>query len=100
MKHFIIDITYTATPEQIDAVRPDHRAFLQTGYDKGWLLCSGPRIDTHVPGGMVVARAPSLEDIQQFFANDPYHLQNVAAHSIIEFNPVMRQPLLEEWAAA
>jgi uncharacterized protein YciI len=96
VKHFIIDITYTAPPERIGEVRPEHRTFLQSGYDKGWLLCSGPRIGS-VPGGMVIARAPSMDDIQQFFAGDPYHQHGVATHAFIEFDPVMRQSWLEDW---
>jgi uncharacterized protein YciI len=96
MKHFIVDITYTAPAEHIAEVRPDHRAFLQTGYDKGWLLCSGPK--GGVPGGVVVVRAPTAADIEQFFAADPYHVQGVATHTFIEFDPVMRQSWFEDWA--
>lgn len=95
MKHFIVDITYTAPAERIGEVRPDHRAFLQAGYEKGLLLCSGPTKEK--AGGLVVARASSLEEIQQFFAGDPYAQQGVATHTVMEFDPVMRQAFLEEW---
>ncbi len=95
MKHFIVDITYTASPERIGEVRPEHRAFMQTGYERGWVLFSGPQ-QTRA-GGLVVARAPSLEDIQQFFAEDPYARHGVATHAFIEFDPVMRQGFMEAW---
>jgi uncharacterized protein YciI len=95
MKHFIIDITYTAPDERIGEVRPAHRAFLQGGYEQGWLLCSGPKQASR--GGMVVARAPSLDEITQFFAQDPYAQEGVATHTVVEFDPVMRQEFLEQW---
>jgi uncharacterized protein YciI len=95
MKHFVIEITYTAAAEQVAEVRPEHRTFLQAGYDKGWLLFSGPQVGK--AGGLIVARAPSREEIQALVAQDPYHIKSVATHSIIEFDPVMRQAFMESW---
>ena len=95
MKHFVVEIIYTAPIEKIEAVLPEHRAFLQTGYDRGWLLMSGPMSPR--TGGIVVARAPSLEELQSFFRQDPYALHHVAAHRFSEFTPVKRQPLVEGW---
>ncbi len=97
MKHFLITITYTVSAEQRSEVLPDHRVFLKTGYEKGWLLCSGPTADK--TGGLVVARAPSLEDIQRFFEDDPYQQKNAATHAFAEFDPVLHQPFLADWVA-
>jgi len=95
MKHFLVEITYTAPIEKIEYVLPDHRVFLQNGYDRGWLLMSGPLSPR--TGGIVIARAPSLEELQFFFRQDPYSLQQVATHRMVEFSPVKRQPLVEGW---
>jgi uncharacterized protein YciI len=95
MKHFLVDIQYLVPVEQLSEILPDHRAFLRTGYDRGILLLSGPREPR--TGGIAIARAESLEDIQAFFSNDPYQLKNVATHVFIEFNPVLHQPWLEDW---
>lgn len=95
MKHFMVEITYKLPIEQLGEIIPAHRAFLQTGYDCGWLLASGPQVPR--TGGIAIARAPSLEAIKAFFENDPYHLQNVAEHRFVEFEPVKRQPFLEDW---
>ncbi len=35
MKHFLVEIQYLVPVEQMADILPDHRAFLQTGYDKG-----------------------------------------------------------------
>jgi uncharacterized protein YciI len=97
MKHFIVEITYTASPEQVAGVLAAHRAFLQSGYERGWLLLSGPM--NPKTGGVVVARAPSLTELQAYFNTDPYHLAGVAGHRFIEFEPVKHQPWLESWVS-
>jgi uncharacterized protein YciI len=95
MKHFVVDIHYLVPVEQLADILPAHRAFLQTGYEKGILLLSGPKEPR--TGGLVVARSESLEALQVFFSHDPYHLKNVATHSFTEFNPVLRQSWLDDW---
>jgi uncharacterized protein YciI len=95
MKHFLIEVTYLAPFEQIAEVVGEHRAFLQTGFDRGWLLMSGPRVPR--TGGLIVARAPSLEELQAFFTHDPYQLKKMASYQYSEFDPVKRQSFLEDW---
>ncbi len=95
MKHFIIEITFTVPFERMSETVPEHRRFLQTGYDRGWLLCSGPQ--SPKVGGMIVARAPSQNEIQSFFKDDPYQQKGLATYRFIEFEPVLRQGILEEW---
>lgn len=95
MNHFVVEITYSVPFEQLSATVPAHRAFLQTGYDRGWLLCSGPLPSR--TGGIVVARAPSLEELEAFFTDDPYQRQNLATYRFIAFEPVKFQPFLAEW---
>lgn len=95
MQHFIVEITYTVPFPEIEKVVPAHRAFLQGGYDRQLLLFSGPQ--SPKVGGVVVARAESLEAIQTFFADDPYRLANVASYRFVEFTPVKFQPLVADW---
>jgi uncharacterized protein YciI len=95
MKHFLVEIEYTAPLEIIDVIVGEHRKFLQTGYDQGWLLMSGPKIPK--TGGIVIAQAPSMQEIQAFFFNDPYHLHQAATYNFVEFNPVMHQPFMLDW---
>lgn len=95
MKHFLIEITYRFPFEQLSGHVAEHRAFLQTGYAKGWLLLSGPQVPKI--GGMIVARAPSLADIQAFFQDDPYQKKGLADYRFVEFEPVLHQTLVKEW---
>ena len=95
MKHFVIEVTYLVPLEKIDENLVDHRAFLQKGYDKGWLLMSGsqnPRT-----GGIIIARGPSLEEISEFFKDDPFQKRSLAKYRIIEFTPVKRNTFIEPW---
>lgn len=95
MKHFLIDITYLASIDKIEEVLQEHRAFLQIGYDKKILLCSGPKNPRD--GGIIIAREESIESIQEFFKNDPYQLNKIADYKFIEFNPVKHQEFLKDW---
>ncbi len=95
MKHFLVDIHYTASDERILQIKPEHRKFLQIGYDRGLLLMSGPKVPPS--GGLVVARAESLEEIQAFFQQDPYALEKAAEHSFTEFQPVKFNTMIADW---
>lgn len=95
MRHFIVLLNFTAPFEHFGEAVPRHRAFLQDGYDRGLLLMSGPQNPR--TGGVVVARAHSLEDLQAFFARDPYQEAGLAEHTYLEFTPVKWQTLIGEW---
>ncbi|MBI4928808.1 MAG: hypothetical protein HY835_13650 [Anaerolineae bacterium] len=95
MQHFLVMVNYLIPAEQLGDALTEHRAFLQTGYDAGLLLMSGPRSPR--TGGLVVARAESLAEIQSFFKDDPYQVKGLATYEFIPFDPVKRQPFLEDW---
>jgi uncharacterized protein YciI len=96
MKHFfLLEWVFTAPLEQIEAATPDHRAYLQTGYDKGMLLLSGPQIPR--TAGIIIMRAESREAAEAFAHGDPYFTRQLAKARFVEFNPVKRQPILEDW---
>lgn len=94
-RHFIVSLGFKIPFEQFGDAVPRHRAFLQEGYDQGLLLMSGPREPR--TGGVVLARADSLEALQTFFSHDPYLLEGLAEHVFQEFLPVKHQAFLEEW---
>jgi uncharacterized protein YciI len=98
MKHFIIEVTYTVSLDKIDEMLAEHRKFLQSGYDKGLLLFSGPRKPRS--GGIIAARAETLENIKSFFENDPYNINSLATYEFFEFDPVKYQPFIEDWIKA
>ena len=93
MKTFIVEITYRVPIEALGENVAEHRQFLKRGYEIGWLLCSGP-MDSR-SGGMVVARAPSQEDLERFFQDDPYRLKGLASHRMVAFDPVLSQDFIK-----
>lgn len=95
MKHYLVQIDYTIPVEALGDAIQRHRDFLQTGYERGWLLMSGPR--NPADGGVVIARAPSREALEAFFKDDPYQVAGLANHTFTEFNPVKFQPFMEDW---
>ena len=95
MKHFLVLINYTVPADQFGENVKLHRDFLQGGYERGWLLMSGPRNPKTC--GIAIARAPSQQDLADFFKDDPYRLLGLADHEFIEFDPVKHQPWLSEW---
>ena len=95
MKHFLIEITYQAPLEEIDKVTPDHRAFLQKGYDSGLLLYSGRQVPP--AGAVILARAESQEEVEMFFAGDPYRIAGMGNYRFVEFGPSKFRPFLQGW---
>jgi uncharacterized protein YciI len=99
MKHFFLEGEHLVpfeqrAPELIAA----HRRFLQQGYDNGRFLLSGPSVPP--TGGVLIARAESIEELNAFLADEPFCKAKVMRFcKIIEFNPVQHQPILREWFA-
>lgn len=90
-------ITYTVPLEKIDEILPQHRKFLQDDYNKNILLLSGPMNPRS--GGVVIARAQSIDKIKKFFDLDPYNTNNYASFNFIEFDPVKHQDFLIPWVS-
>jgi uncharacterized protein YciI len=96
MCHFLIEITYGLPIEDIgEGQINEHRQFLQTGYDRGLLLMSGPQVPPQ--GGIVIARAESLAVVEAFFQDDPYFKRSLASYRFIEFRPVKHAAFLKDW---
>jgi uncharacterized protein YciI len=95
MRHFIVELTYTVTFEQLADAIPLHRAFLQTGYDRGWVLFSGPQLPK--TGGIIAIRMESLDAVKAFLEDDPFKLMGLAQYRFVEFDMVKCQPLLDSW---
>jgi uncharacterized protein YciI len=97
MKCFFLEGEHLVPFEQRDqSVIAAHRQFLQQGYDKGQFLLSGPSIPP--TGGVLIARAESLERLIEILADEPFCKAGLMRFSkIIEFNPIQHQPFLNDW---
>lgn len=95
MKHFLLESTYLVPTEQLLAVRPAHRSYMQVGIDQGLLLFAGPQASG--AGGLIVARAQSQQSVEDFFASDPFVREGCARYRFVEFTPVLHAPQLADW---
>jgi uncharacterized protein YciI len=98
MPHYVVEITYRVPLPRIEQTVAAHRAHLQTGYDSGLLLSSGPQQPR--VGGILIARATGRAELEAFIAQDPYQLEGLADYRLIEFQPVKHQPWAAEWFGA
>lgn len=54
MRCFLIESTFTQPFESFGEIVAEHRAYLQQGYDAGWMLLSGPKADRS--SGVLIAQ--------------------------------------------
>ena len=98
MKHFILEGERLAPFATFSHLQPMHHAFLQSGYDRGHFLFSGPQIPPH--GGFLAARAESREVLDALLAEEPFvKAGKMCFRRVVEYNPVQHQPLLKPWFA-
>ncbi len=91
---FVLTLTYTAPLEEVDALLPAHRDWLEEHYAAGELLTWGRRVPR--VGGVIIA-AGSLDRarVDEIVAGDPFTVHGVATYEVVEFTPVKAAPGLE-----
>ena len=68
-------IEYIRDAEKINAVRPQHRAYLTSLVEADKLVCSGPFTDDY--GALIVYEADTREAAEELIRNDPFHANGV-----------------------
>ena len=95
---FVVLLTYTQPLAAVDALIPAHREFLQRMYRAGTFLLSG-RMEPR-DGGVILANAASVDELESALAQDPFRLHGVADYQVVEFLPTMAAPALRSLVAA
>ena len=95
---FVVLLTYTKPLEAVDALVPAHREFLRRMYQAGTFLLSGRKEPRD--GGVILANAASIQDLESLLAQDPFHVHGVASYQVIQFVPTMAAPALQSLVAA
>jgi uncharacterized protein YciI len=88
MAVFAVTYVYVADADRLDAVRPEHRAFLRDLHELGALLVSGPLPATSdgAPGGALLVVEVSGED-------------PTAALTLLDADPMRRAGLVADRSA-
>lgn len=89
---FLVLLTYTQPLDAVDALLPAHREFLQRMYADGVFLLSGRKEPRD--GGVILATAESLPELETMLAQDPFRIHGVASYQVIRFTPTMAAPAL------
>jgi uncharacterized protein YciI len=85
---FVIELTYKAPLEQIDAHMAPPVAFLKKYYADGTFLVSGRKVPRD--GGIILAVAESRKRLQAIIEEDPFHRHGLADFRIMEFRASQR----------
>ncbi len=84
---FIISITYIRPPEDVENHLKAHRDFLKIQYANGHFITSGRKVP--VTGGIILAKANSIEELNNIIIRDPFYIEKIASYEVIEFTPTM-----------
>jgi uncharacterized protein YciI len=99
MKYFNIEGTFTGSTstseKEFQKAIEDHLAYLQKGFDEGFILFSGPK--ENEGGGFIIVKSQSLEEIENYVSNDPLKILNIQSYKITEFKLHDCQPMVKEW---
>ncbi|WP_035848054.1 YciI family protein [Kitasatospora azatica] len=87
---FAVTLTYTAPLDRIDALLPEHVAWLDRHYATGALLASGRQVPR--TGGVILARAVNRQALDAILAEDPFGRAGVAEYQVVEFTPTKAAP--------
>ncbi|NBX85618.1 MAG: GTP cyclohydrolase [Gammaproteobacteria bacterium] len=92
---FVILVKYTKNLAVVDQYLASHRDYLETGYQKGYLMASGPQKPR--TGGVLISQLKDRKILDAFLQHDPFYLQDVASYQVVEFTPVKFHQLLSSF---
>lgn len=82
---FIYNLIYTKPLEEVDAMLPAHRDYLDRHYAAGHFICSG-RKALRV-GGLTLVNLTDAATARAIMEEDPFYQNGLADFELIEFTP-------------
>lgn len=92
---FVLELTYTAPADEVDALREAHVEWVDEHFEAGVFMISG-RKDTH-DGGVILAVGDDRDRIEAVAASDPFVQEEVAVYRITRFAATRTARGLEEY---
>ena len=87
MAIFAVTYLYSAEPDELNLIRPTHRAWLAERLAEGSLLASGPMVNN--PTALLIWQAESVEALSKQLDDDPFDIAGfIGERTITEWNPV------------
>ena len=87
---FLLELTYTAPLDRIDAAMKAHMKWLRAHYAAGHFLVSGRKIPRD--GGIIIATGTDREAVVNIAHQDPFVSQGLATVRVIEFRASQKAP--------
>jgi uncharacterized protein YciI len=91
---FIINLNYIVPLEQLDKHMADHVKFLRKYYKQDVFIASGRKVPR--TGGIILALANSINEIEQIIQEDPFYKFKLAEFSITEFQTSQYHPEMKK----
>jgi uncharacterized protein YciI len=85
---FMITSRYLKPQDEVAAVTPSHREWLDGHYRSGLFLVSGRMVSGQ--GGVILAKAETQAELEKVFAEDPFVLAGCSEYEYTAFTPVKR----------
>lgn len=90
---FVVTLTYTGPTDQIDARRPEHRAWLDPHVAAGLMLVTGPLV-SRTGGVLIVSGKIGRAELEDLLKQDPFSVHGLADYALIEFEANKVNPAL------
>ncbi|ARZ66799.1 YciI family protein [Streptomyces sp. HU2014] len=92
---FVLELTYIAPIERVDAALAEHVAWLDAHYASGVFLASGRKVPRD--GGIILAVGDDRAKIEEITRSDPFSVAGVCEYSITEFIATKTVPAMEHY---
>ncbi|MDT0545127.1 MULTISPECIES: YciI family protein [Streptomyces] len=89
---FVLELTYTAPIERIEAALPDHVTWLEGLYASGDIIASGRKVPRD--GGIILAVGDDRARVERLVATDPFSVAGLCEYRITEFLATKTAPEL------
>ncbi|GHF37167.1 hypothetical protein GCM10010359_44760 [Streptomyces morookaense] len=92
---FVMELTYIAPIDRIEAALPEHVAWLDSHYASGVFIASG-RKDPR-DGGIIIALGDDRTKIEEIAKSDPFSVAGVCEYTITKFFATKTAEPLEQY---
>lgn len=92
---FVLELTYTAPLERVDALSADHLAWVDDHFAAGTFIASGRKKPRD--GGVILAVGDDRAAVEALVDADPFVVGGVCAYRITEFAVARTAPALAEY---
>lgn len=92
---FVLELTYTAPLERVDALLAEHVEWLQKEYAAGHFIAAGRKVPRD--GGVILAAGTDRATVERIVAEDPFAVAGVCEYRITEFVATTTAPALEQY---